>query len=131
VTRARHVVLDASVLLRRVHRRSSEADAVIRRDRLAAPALIAAETANALLTEVRFADLELDRAAALLQEALDLPIDLVPDAELAAEALAIGAALGLSVYDALYVALAERLHAPLVTADTGLAERYPRSELIP
>jgi predicted nucleic acid-binding protein len=131
VTSARHVVLDASLLVRRLRWRSAEVEAVIRRDRLAAPALIAAETANALLTEVRFAELELDRAAALLQEALDLPIDLVPDAELAAEALAIGAVLGLSAYDAHYVALAERLHAPLITADAGLAERYDRSELIP
>lgn len=131
MTPARHVVLDASVLLRRLRRRSAEADAVIRGDRLAAPALIAAETASGLLTEMRFADLELGRAAALLQEALNLPLELVPDAELAAEALPIGAALGLSAYDALYVALAERLHAPLVTADSRLAERYDRCELIP
>jgi len=131
VTPVRHVVLDASVLLRRLRRRSAEAEAVIRRDRLAAPTLIAAEIANGLLTEVRFAELDLGHAAALLRAALDLPIEFVPDAELAADALAIGAALGVSAYDAHYVALAERLHAPLVTADRGLAERYDRSELIP
>jgi predicted nucleic acid-binding protein len=114
-----------------LRRASREADAVIRRDRLAAPALIAAETANALLTEVRFAELDVRRAAALLGEALDLPIELVPDAELALDAMAIGATLGLGAYESLYVALAERLRAPLVTADRELAERYDRSELIP
>jgi predicted nucleic acid-binding protein len=62
---------------------------------------------------------------------VDLPIEVVPDSELAPEALAIGAAPGLSVDDGLSVALAERLRAPLVTADGEHAERYERSELIP
>ena len=131
MTRPRLVVVDASVVLRLLLRRSAEARAIVGRDHLAAPARFTAEATNGLLNEVRFADLPLGAAAALLREGLALPIELVPDTELVGDALGYGAELGLSAYDASYVALAERLHAPLVTADRRLAERYDRSELIP
>jgi predicted nucleic acid-binding protein len=124
-------VVDASVLLRRLRWRSAEASAVLRRGELAAPALIVAETANGLAGEVRFAGLDAGAAAALLREGLALPIELVPDRELAIEALAVATELDLSAYDASYIVLAERLRVPLVTADRRLAERYGRSELIP
>jgi len=124
-------VVDASVVLRRLRWRSPEASAVLRRGELAAPALIVAETANGLATDVRFAGLDADAAAALLREGLALPIELVPDCELVVEALRFAEALDLSAYDASFVALAERLQAPLATADRQLADRYDRSELIP
>jgi hypothetical protein len=57
-----------------------------RADELAAPAILVSETANGLVTAVRFAELELEDALASLDDALALPIELVPDTELAAEA---------------------------------------------
>jgi len=128
---AREVVIDASVVLRRLIDRSVEADAVLRRDTLLAPAVIVPETVNGLAAQVRFSGLRLEDALALYEDYCGLPIDLVPDFVLAADGLAVAQALDLSAYDASYVALAERLKAPLVTADARLAERYPRSELIP
>ena len=49
--------------------------------------------------------------------------DLVPAVGLAARAFAIAKALRHPVYDCLYVALAERLGAHMVTADAKLIER--------
>ncbi len=128
---ARQVVIDASVALRLVLDESREAEHIIRHDELSAPALFVAETANGLASQVRFAGLKLEHAIASLDDCLELPIEFVADAELAAEALALANELDLTAYDAAYVALAERLEAPLVTADRRLAERYERSELIP
>ena len=82
------------------------------------------------MKEVR-AGLDPGAAAALLEHALALPIALVPDPALAVDALGYARQYGLSAYDALYVTLAERLQAPLVTADRKLAASYPRSVLVP
>jgi predicted nucleic acid-binding protein len=127
----RRVVIDASVVLRALLLGSEQATVVMGADELGAPALIGLETANGIVNEMRFAGLELDDAMALLEESFALPIELVPDSELAKDGLAIASSLGLTAYDAAYVALAERLEAPLITADRGLAKRYGRSELIP
>lgn len=124
-------VIDASVLLRRLRVRSPEATAILGRGDLAAPSLIVAETTNGLAKDVRLAGMEPADAELLLREGLALPIALVPDQALAVDALRLAGELSLSSYDALYVALAERLRVPLVTGDRRLAARYPRSELIP
>ena len=124
-------VIDASVVLRRLRVRSPEATAILGRGDLAAPSLIVAETTNGLAKDVRLAGMEPADAELLLREGLALPIELVPDQALAVDALRLAGELSLSSYDALYVALAERLREPLITADRRLAERYPRSELIP
>jgi predicted nucleic acid-binding protein len=128
---SRHVVVDASVVLRLILDESPEAEDVIRNDDLAAPGILVPEIANALASRVRFAGMKLADAVASLDECLDLPIELVPDAELAADAVALAPQLDLSAYDASYAALADRLQVPLITADRRLAARYPRSELIP
>ena len=128
---ARQVVIDSSVVLRRLLDSAPEASEVLLRDELTAPAVIVAETANGLATQVRFAGLELEKAEALLAEFLDLPIGLIPDSTLAADALTTAARLQLSAYDAAYVTLAAHLQAPLVTADRRLAAVYDRTELIP
>jgi len=131
MTAFRRVVIDASVVLRLVLDESPEAEEVLRRDELAAPAILVLETANGLANRVRFAGMELGDAVASFDECLNLPIEFVSDARLAGEGLALAERFDLTAYDAAYVALAERLEAPLVTADRRLAERYERSELIP
>jgi predicted nucleic acid-binding protein len=127
----RRVVVDASAVLRLLLYGSSEAAAVIGSDELAAPEVIVPETLNGLVSAVRFTTLELDEAAALLERFLTLPIEIVPDRELADKTLGIGIDFGLSAYDASYVALALTRDVPLVTADKPVAARYGRSELIP
>ena len=124
-------IVDASIVLRWILWRSIDASRILRRSDLAAPALMTAETANGLANEVRFAGLDAGAAGAFMLQAIALPIQLVPYDALAVDALACAARLDLTAYDASYVALAERLHAPLATADRRLAERYPRCELIP
>ena len=123
-------VVDASVVLQLLFQGSPRAAALMRESELTAPAFVAAETANGLATQVRFGGLELGAALALFGEFAALPLLLVPDAELGPDAIALAEKLELSAYDASYIALAERLDAPVVTADVSLAERYDRSELI-
>jgi predicted nucleic acid-binding protein len=124
-------VVDASVVLRRLLDGSAEADAVLRRESLNAPGVIVPEVLNGLAGAVRFAGLSEGRALGLVGEALELPIEIIPDRALAGSMLMVAATRQLTAYDASYVALAERLQVPLVTADRRLAARFERSELIP
>ena len=127
----REVVIDASAVLRRLLERSPKADEVIRRDALIAPGVIVPETLSGLVKEMQFRGLQVEAAAALLEHFLALPIELVPDAALAGQALRVANELGLTAYDSSYVALARARDVSLVTADKPVAARYPRSELIP
>ncbi len=55
-----------------------------------------------------------------LAELLALALHVLPTAELATTALEISLKYGISGYDAFYVALSQRVNAPLVTADEKL-----------
>ena len=113
------VVLDSSVLGRS-----------LRCGTLVAPSLILVETANALVNQGRFRGLELATARLLFANVLGLPLELVPESVLAADALVLAAELGLSAYDALYVALAAGRDLPLLTADRRLAASYHGATLV-
>jgi predicted nucleic acid-binding protein len=126
----RRVVIDASVVLRLILDASAEAAEIMLRDDLAAPGLIISEATNGLAKEVRFGDIDLERATLLMAECLAFPIELVPDSALSVDALAAAAAFQLSAYDATYVVLAARLDVPLITADRRLAAVYPLTETI-
>jgi predicted nucleic acid-binding protein len=94
--------------------RAHQADEV----RLCAPSLVLLEVLNAL----RFRGLEaavLDDCAA---EMLAIQLGLEPLEPLAQRAAVLSAAHSLTVYDASFVALAERLDCELVTADQRLAD---------
>jgi predicted nucleic acid-binding protein len=96
-----------------------------------APRLLLEEVANALLTGCRSGRWDgqaADTAFGLLER---LPVSLVDDR------LDLGAAWDLSrrydnhpVYDMLYVAVARRLHEPLVTADASLIRRLGSPDFI-
>lgn len=84
-----------------------------------APSFIQIEVANALW---KYVQADLDDAiegVALLAKLMNL----YPDDDLLAPAQRLAARLTHSVYDCLYLALAQRLSCPLVTADRRLAER--------
>jgi len=122
-------VLDASVALAWCFPDESNAyaDALLHRFRdetAMVPAIWPLEVANALVVGVRRSRLtpeQLAHASRLLQE---LPIDV--DASLVSRVFDATARLatsyGLSVYDAAYLELAQRLQCPLATADTRLAK---------
>lgn len=94
-------------------------------DRLAASAtldLFDVECANALWKRVRRERWPLEAAEQALIRVLGLPVRRVAAAEFVSDALRLAATLGLSVYDACYVALALASGLPLVTADRRLAQ---------
>ena len=88
-----------------------------------APSLWRSELRNVLVLEVRFRGMSLGDALSAFSEveALvtepDFPVD-------TARVLALAGASGASAYDCEFVALAEELGVPLVTADRRLAERF-------
>lgn len=87
-----------------------------------APAFIQIEVANALWKYVRVGQVNLEDAvegAAALAKLMSL----YPDEDLLSSAQRLAARLTHSVYDCLYLSLAQRLSCPLVTADRRLAER--------
>lgn len=89
-----------------------------------APALWRLELANVLATSMRVRGLAFEDAVAAFSYADQLVSDaeLVPAVE---ERLEIAARGGVSVYDAEFVFVAERLDLLLVTADRRLAQAFP------
>jgi predicted nucleic acid-binding protein len=96
------------------NRAASGADLVL------APQLLLVEAANVLLRKRRRGELSAQELGELLQAIESLPIRLCEHADLILPACALAEAHGLSVYDALYLALAERHGARLVTCDDAL-----------
>jgi predicted nucleic acid-binding protein len=80
------------------------------------------ECANALWKRVRREQWPLEAAEKALSRVLNLPVRRVAAAEFVNDALRLAVALGLSVYDACYLALALASGLPLVTADWRLAQ---------
>ena len=125
-------VVDASVVVDWVApgvRRDLPAQRLLRRwattePALAAPRLLFEEVLNALLTGVRrkrWTGADADRAAVLLARLPVRPVDETRDRERAWELAR--RYDNWPVYDMLYVAVAERLGEPLVTADDRLRLR--------
>jgi predicted nucleic acid-binding protein len=118
------LVVDASVALKWFLSTEPDADRaleVVRSgERLCAPDLLVVEVCNAAWKSVRLgriSQLRADQIAASLPRFLDTLAEAAP---LAQRAVTIAAQLDHPVYDALYLALAEREQAKLVTADSRL-----------
>ena len=133
---ASSVVIDASVVVRGYAYGDSEANAWL--DRLAGgelrpawPSSLYPEVANAVLTLARAARIERAMAEAAVAQTRRMNADVLPVEEAVADALAVAFERGLTVYDAVYVVLAEVLDAPLVTADRRLAEATEQGVLLP
>jgi len=115
------IVVDASAVVDvLVHER---ADPMLmerlRRGHLHAPHLVDVEVTHALRRLVALGDLSSDRASDARVDAAELAIQRYPHRPLLHRAWELRD--NLSVYDAVYVALAELLEAPLVTCDARLA----------
>lgn len=95
--------------------------AIMRRDNLAAPGILMAEAANALVKHARVGTISHTQVApmiSMIREAIDT---LAFDADLVPDALAIALAHNHKIYDCLYLALAMQRREPLATADRKLA----------
>jgi predicted nucleic acid-binding protein len=103
---------------------------VLRGEWVGAPSTIVIEVLNGLSTATRSGGLPQEVAIVLFAQFRELPIDVVPVEALANRTIEVSTERKLSADDASYVALAESLDAPLVTADKRLAAAYERAELI-
>jgi predicted nucleic acid-binding protein len=116
-------VLDASVLVEFLsggeHAESSERHLMASPGWLWAPYLVDAEVGHALRGEVRAGKISARAARAALGDLMEMRLQRVSHHLLADRAWELRQ--NVSFYDALYVALAEALEAPLVTLDGRLA----------
>lgn len=103
--------------------------AVAGRLALAAPELVLAESANVLWKLARLRGYPIGAAERAVHAILDVPLELHRHGRLLPDALEIAFRYQRTVCDSLYVALALRQHAPLVTTDrrlaTALAPSFP------
>ena len=97
-------------------------------DQLHCPRLLASELASALWRKVLRGELELGFARARLASLAQMPVSWHPDESLASDAFRLAFAYDRTMYDCLYLALAYRLDARLVTADPRFANVLAAAE---
>lgn len=119
------MIIDANVVAYRINVSPSApqvSESILEND-LLAPAFLKIEFHQILWKHRRltaFTRERIDRLCSLFEE---FPIEYVADAGLIAPALDLALAHEMTLYDALYAALAKREAAPLVTADKTLAQK--------
>ncbi len=84
---------------------------------LHAPRLMASEVANALWRKARVGEIERRAAGILLANVSNMPVRWNDDETVSADAVRLALALDHPVYDCVYLALAHRIGATVVTAD--------------
>ena len=92
------------------------------------PRLLASEVASALRRKALRGELELGFARARLASLVRMPVSWHPDESLASDAIRLAFAYDRTAYDCLYLALAYRLDARLVTADLRFANALAAME---
>jgi len=118
-------VVDASVSAKWVIEEDYSANAalLLRYDALHAPDHWQAEAVNVLWSKVAKGDLTAADAQERMIVLLRAPVAGTPIAELMPRAFAISVACAVTIYDSLYIALAEKRNIPFVTADARLIRR--------
>lgn len=117
------LVVDASVVAVALGDDGADGDlarARLRDEELFAPELVDLEVASVLRRQLSAGDLDARRAQLALDDLFDLPMQRAPHRPLLARCWELRE--NLTVYDGAYVALAEALNAPLLTADARLAK---------
>ena len=100
---------------------TGEADELLcRSEAFFAPDLVVTEVTNVVWKKVMRGELEAETAKFIAASLHQGQLDLVPSTMLHQRALAIGLEIEHLIYDCLYLALAERLESPLITADQRL-----------
>lgn len=97
-------------------------------DDLHAPRLMASEIANALWRKARLGQIERGQAGLLAAAVSQMPVRWSADESVCADALRLAVALDRPVYDCVYLALAHRIDARLVTADARFARALASTE---
>jgi predicted nucleic acid-binding protein len=117
------VVVDASTALKWVLEEPGTEAAlrVLDEDVIHAPDFLLVEVANVLWAKARRGVLTRAGADAAFEAVAAVPIAYAPLGELTSPARSLAFALDVTLYDALYAALAQRFDCPLVTADVALA----------
>ncbi len=90
-------------------------------EELHAPRLMASEIAHALWRKARLSEIDRGRASALTAAVSGMPVRWCADEAVCADAVRLALALDRPVYDCVYLALAHRIDARLVTADVRFA----------
>jgi predicted nucleic acid-binding protein len=121
------IVIDASVAMAWCFEDEATpgADAVLDQlpdDHAVVPQLWLLEVANVLLVAERHGRISEAQAERFVELLLRLPISVDASQPDLGSLLAVGRRRGLNAYDACYLALAERLGAPLATLDAALGE---------
>ena len=117
-------VVDASVAVKLL---VDEPDSDVARElaasgeELHAPRLMASEVANALWRKARLGQIERADAGAALAWLPDMPVRWNDDEAVSADAVRLALALDHPVYDCVYLALAHRIAAVMLTADRQFA----------
>ncbi|MCY3804988.1 MAG: type II toxin-antitoxin system VapC family toxin [bacterium] len=119
------IVADASVVAELLLRAGgpagrSLADRLAGREAVCAPHLVDAEVGQVLRRYALRGEISTARATSALEDLADLPIRRFPHTELLPRAFALRS--NVTVYDGIYLALAEALDAPLVSCDAALAQ---------
>lgn len=116
-------VLDASAAVSLVMRQPDSPlclAALEQSERIFVPHLYFAECTNALWKYVSHQLLDLDTAVSRLEELMALPDEIVPEQTLMLEALSLASQTKHPVYDAIYLVLARRYAAGLLSKDKRL-----------
>ncbi len=125
------LVVDASVAVKWVAEEedSDEADRLLSGlYELHAPRLLTAELGNALWRKARPGTMRRSRAALLAAAIAEMPIRWAEDEVFASASVRLALELDRPVYDCVYLALAHRLGATLVTADARFVNALAETE---
>jgi predicted nucleic acid-binding protein len=99
-----------------------------------APDLLIAECANVFWRRCRQGDISAEEATESVADLLTLDVPLVPATRLVQSALPLALQHQRTVYDALYLTLAQERHYPLITADerffNALRLQFPNLQLL-
>ncbi len=125
------LVVDASVAVKWFlpEDGSERAESLIRGEfRLVAPDLLWTEVGNVLWKIARRGSITPAEAGRMLRDASAMPVEIMESLPLLPEALRIATTADRSVYDSLYVALADREKCGMVTADRKLVNALAGTE---
>ena len=125
------LVVDASVAVKWL---VPEDDSDIARDLAAggddlhAPRLMASEIANAVWRKARLGEIERGEASTMMASVPGMPVRWNADETVCTDAIRLALALDRPVYDCVYLALAHRIGAAVVTADRRFANAVAPTE---
>ena len=125
------LVVDASVAVKWLvaEKDSDVADRLLAgNEELYAPRLMVSEVANALWCKARVGQLEPGQAGLLMAAVSEAPLRWFADETVCADAVRLAVTLDRPVYDCVYLAVAHRVNAQMVTADARFANSLAATE---